>query len=416
MRVMVIGGGIVGLCCALELERGGADVTLVERDRCGQATSRGNAGWLMPATTLPVGSPGIVAQAAKWLIQPDSPARLRPRRDTEFLRWCWQFLRYASGARYEHAVTAMLEFNRSIIPLYDALHETPGIDFEMHDDGLLLVALTREGLDRYRAQFADLTRRGYPEFADAEELDGTALRELEPALSKRVLGGMRLRASRQVRPETVSRGLYRYLKSLDVPILEDCAVRRLQRDSNGWCIETGTGPLHADGVVVAAGLWSKALLEPLGRRLPLQGARGCSITAAGEGTRPRRSIKMIEAQVALNPFSGAVRVSGTWDLAGNEAHFEQKRMDGVIRAASAYLKDWRPVNPDFQWAGLRPSTPDSLPLIGEVPGLDGLYLATGHGMFGVTYGPATGAAIRSIVLEKKVPHAVEPFQPARWLM
>src|SRR5699024_4624560 len=155
--------------------------------------------------------------------------------------------------------------------------------------------------------------------------------------------------SRQVRPESVSRGIYRYLREQGLAIHENCPVRRLQPDGHGWHIETAAGNFHADRVVVAAGLWSKALMANLGVRLPLQGARGCSITAIGEGMRPRHSIKMIEAQVALNPFTDAVRISGTWDLAGNSAVFDQKRLDGVIRAASAYLKDWRPVNPEFQW-------------------------------------------------------------------
>lgn len=415
MQVTVIGGGIVGLSCALELHRGGAEVTLVERYDCGRATSRGNAGWIIPATTLPTGTPGITMQALRWLSRPSSPARLRPRPDPALIRWCWHFWQHASGTRYEHALKAMLELSRHTVESYDAL-EALGIDFDMRDNGVLIAARTQAALDGFHKLFEDLERRDYPEFVASEDLSADAAQRLEPAINPNIAGGILLKHQRQVRPETVCNGVYRYLAGAGVDVRENTNVNALSRDTQqGWRVGTDAGELHADAIVIAAGLWSNALVEPLGFKFPLQGARGCSITARGSGTRPTHSIKMAERQIALNPFQDGVRLSGTWDLVGNNASLDRTRLRQVIDGASDYLADWQPDNVEFEWAGLRPSTPDSLPIIGPVPNHDGLFMATGHGMFGMTYGPLTGTAIKDMVLSGTTAAEFVPFNVERWL-
>lgn len=411
MHVTVIGGGIVGLSCALELHRGGADVTLLERHECGRATSRGNAGWIIPATTLPTGTPGITLQALRWLSR---PARLRPRPDPALIRWCWQFWRHASGTRYEHVLKAMLDLSRHTVASYDALARL-GIDFDMRDNGVLIAAREQAALDGFHTLFEDLARRGYREFVDRDDLSAVAAQHVEPAVNPNIAGGILLKHQRQVRPETVCDGIYRYLVDAGVNILENTSATALNRDSKrGWRITTNTEELHADTVVIAAGLWSNALVEPLGFTFPLQGARGCSITARGSGVRPTHSIKMAERQIALNPFRDGVRLSGTWDLVGNDASLNRARLRQVIDGASGYLADWQPDDVEFEWAGLRPSTPDSLPIVGPVRSHDGLFMATGHGMFGMTYGPVTGTAIRDMIMANRIAPEFEPFNVARW--
>lgn len=131
MRVVVVGGGVVGLCCAYELARAGADVTVVERDRCGGATSLGNAGWVVPSISIPMPAPGITAQALKMLFKPDGSLRLRPRLDPDFLRWCWRFWRDSSRERHEAGLKALMSLNQQTIQLYKDLRAS-GVEFEIH--------------------------------------------------------------------------------------------------------------------------------------------------------------------------------------------------------------------------------------------------------------------------------------------
>jgi len=137
------------------------------------------------------------------------------------------------------------------------------------------------------------------------------------------------------------------------------------------------------------------------------------VTAVGWGTPPEHPLKLTEAQVVVAPFEDGVRVSGTFDLSGVNPSQSRRRTKAVIRAAAPYLRDWRPERPRLEWVGLRPATPDSLPLIGSVPGFDGLYLATGHGMLGMTHAPATAKALVPLILEDVLASELEPFRVDR---
>jgi D-amino-acid dehydrogenase len=246
-------------------------------------------------------------------------------------------------------------------------------------------------------------------------LEGERLRALEPALSERVRGGFYAPAERHVRPETLMRGLAEALGRAGVETVEGAAVERIERRNGGWRVRTDGRDLLAERVVVCAGVWSRSLLERLGVRLALEAAKGYSVTAAADGLRPRHPLYLLEAKLGCSPFEGAVRLAGTLELAGLELSLNRRRLEAITRAAASYLRDWTPAGPKLEWAGLRPLAPDGLPYIGRVPGAPGVYAATGHGMLGVTLGPATGEALVPLVLEDVVPPELEPFSLDRQL-
>jgi D-amino-acid dehydrogenase len=182
-------------------------------------------------------------------------------------------------------------------------------------------------------------------------------------------------------------------------------------------LETTSGPVAAHRLVVAAGLPTAPLLRRLGVRVPLVGARGYSVTLAGRGTPPRHALYLAEAKLGLSPFDGVVRVAGVFELGARNEEVSPAVGERLLAAARPYLGGWQP-DPDGPveaWAGLRPATPDGLPLIGALPGLDGIYLATGHGMLGVTLAPATANLLAPLVLEGRAAPELAPFDPARKL-
>jgi D-amino-acid dehydrogenase len=412
LRVVVVGGGVVGLCCAYELMRSGAEVTVVERDHCGRAASLGNAGWVVPSLSAPMPAPGITTQALKMIFNSDGPLRLRPRLDPDFLRWCWRFWRNSTQEHYEAGLKALLRLNEQTIQLYKDLR-TSGVEFEMHESGLLIATLSEETLEEYAELLEAVKAAGYS--GKVELLRKEPLLEVEPALSDAVVGAVYAKDDLHVRPDTLVSGLAGHLISKDVRVLEDTEVYGLEPAGKGeWLVTTSREKLAAERVVVAAGMWSSELLAKLGVRIPLEAGKGYSVTARGRGTKPRHAMKLAEPNVACSPFEEAVRISGIFELGGRDLFVNRRLLKGVLRSASLFLRDWVMEEPRFEWAGLRPSTPDDLPLIGTVPGFENLYVATGHGMLGVTLAPATAATMVPLVLENKLPSVLEPFRVDRF--
>ena len=415
-RVVVVGAGVVGLACAWELRRRGADVVVLERARVGAGVSQGNTGWVSPSLTYPLPAPGMVREGLRQLFTGGDAFVLRPSLDPAFVRWLWSFRRNCSSARFDAGIRALLALNRRTLELFDAYRDA-GVAFEMHTAGLVVAARTPGGLDLYRRTFQRLRELGY-EGGSIDELTGRALAALEPALDQAgVVAGLHARVDRFVRPEQLTAGLATRLRDDDVEIHEGCELRTLARRAVGWALETTSGPMTARRLVVAAGLPTAPLLRRLGVRIPLMGARGYSVTLAGRGTPPRHALYLAEAKLGLSPFDGGVRVAGVFELGASNHVIPPAVGERLLAAARPYLAGWHP-DPDGPvdaWAGLRPATPDGLPLIGALPGLDGIYLATGHGMLGVTLAPATANLLAPLVLEDRAAPELTPFDPARRL-
>src|SRR5262249_39968575 len=149
VKVVVVGAGVVGLCCARELARRGAEVTLIERDTCGEAASSGNGGWIVPALSPPLPAPGGFGKARRWMFVPDSPFFIRPRPSPSLLSWCWNFWRAGSAHRWRAGTAALLRLNARTLELYDQLRDS-GVAFEMHEAGLVFAARTASGLESLR--------------------------------------------------------------------------------------------------------------------------------------------------------------------------------------------------------------------------------------------------------------------------
>jgi D-amino-acid dehydrogenase len=412
-RVVVVGGGVVGLACAWELRRGGASVVVLERGAVGGGVSQGNTGWVCPSFTYPLPAPGMVREGLRQLVTGGDAFVLRPRLDPAFVRWLWSFRRNCSQTRFDRGVRALLALNERTLALFDAYREA-GVSFEMHSAGLVLAARTHDGLDFYRTIFERLRQLGYEGAID--ELDAAALASLEPALDPtRLVGGLHATVDRFVRPEQLTAGLAASLRADGVEIREGCALTRIARQNGAFALETSDGREPADRVVVSAGLSTTPLLRRLGARVPLVGARGYSVTIAGRGTPPRHALYLAEAKLGLSPFVGGVRIAGVFELGARDAEAPRDAGARLLAAARPYLTGWRPeADACVQaWAGLRPSTPDGLPLIGALPGLDGVYVASGHGMLGVTLAPATAALLAPLVLEDRAAPELAPFDPGR---
>ncbi len=412
MRVIVIGAGVVGLACAYELRRQGAEVLVLDRGPVGEGASRGNTGWVCPSFTYPLPAPGVVRDGLRSLVHGGGPLAIAPSPDPTFVRWLLGFRKNATQARWERGAKAFVALNRRTLELFDA-YAADGVEFEMHQSGLLLVATTSSGLAPYRDLFRSLRGLGFEGLT--REVDTAAAVAMEPALSAdRIVGAVHAEIDRYVRPESLTGGLAAWLRANGVEVREGADVEGIAQNGRVR-VGTAAGPEEADRVVVAAGAGSPPLLKLLGVTMPLVGARGYSLTTADSSTRPRHALYLAEAKVGISSYADCVRVAGVFELGRRRDALDRKRFDAMLASVEPYFDAWRPAGerPLLEWAGLRPMTADGLPLVGRAPAMDRVFLATGHGMLGVTLAPATAAALVPLVLEGREAPELAPFRPDR---
>jgi len=389
LRVVVAGGGVIGLWCARDLLRAGADVTVLDRPDAGVSTPA-SAGWVVPALSAPLSGPGVVRHSVQSLLRREAAFSIRPRLSPTLVSWLWGFVRSGTETRHREGLRAILELAGDAAQEYEALLGS-GVGFEIHRRGLVLVARTASGLREAQVLLDNAAAAGYG--GKYEVLDRHELSSLEPALHPGVHGGVHARDEVHVRPEHLLTALRADVESMGGTVRRDLSVAGIVPDGGRrWAVVTEQRSLPADRVVIAAGIWSRTLLEGLGVTIPLLPAAGYSVTGHVD-TPPEHAMKLMEPNVAVSPFDGGVRLAGRFALGRPPSSAARRETHRVLSAAAPYLRSGQPSVDRVEQVGLRPVTPDSLPVIGPVPGKDGVLVATGHGMLGLTLAPGTAAEI-----------------------
>jgi D-amino-acid dehydrogenase len=416
MQAVIVGGGVVGLSTAYYLQRGGADVTVLTAGEPGEGASAVNAGWVTPALSAPVPAPGILSGSLRWMLSPASPFYARPRLNPGFLRWLLEFRAHCNARDHAAGIDALAELNRTTMALYDGLR-SDGLRFDEQRAGLVMAYRTQREADHEIEASAWLARFGYGEPVAGRPQD------LEPALVDEIGGAFLLPAERHVDPASLTGALAACIRDRGGRVLAGERVIRIEPARSGRgglegaraAVAVGTSdrwPGHA--VVAAAGAWTPALLRGVGTRIPIIAGKGYALDFAPPPLALKRPVYLHDYRVAASPYSDHVRLSGTMELTGLDTSISLRRTRAIAAAAGRFLRGW-PANaaPVRVSAGLRPLTPDGLPVIGALPGAPGVWLASGHSMLGVTLGPATGAALAAAMTGER-PGVLRPFDPGRF--
>ncbi len=409
--VIVVGAGVIGLCCAYELRKRGLEVLVLDRGRPGCGASHANGGWICPSYSDPLPAPGLISSSLRGLLRPENPLYIRPRPSAEFLRWLWAFRRACNDRSYASGLRALARLNERTLSLYDEML-SDGVAVEMHEEGLLFLFISEAGLEEASANIARLTTLGR---LPAGVLSRDDIRAEGLQVSDRVVGGLLTRPDRHVRPESLIDGLVKRLGELRVPVRAGVRVTGFERQGRRVsAIKSAQGSMVASHVVLAAGIWTAPLAAMLGMELPLQAGKGYSVTMAGTGPRTSRPLNLYEAHMGISPYEGAWRVLGTMELSGMNTYLNPRRLVALKEAPRPYFRTWEVSRIQEEWTGMRPLTPDGLPIIGPAPTAENVAIATGHAMLGVTLAASTGRAVADLVARRPEADLLEPFRADRF--
>ena len=411
-RVIVVGGGLVGLSCAYYLACEGARVVLLERDRLGAGASFGNAG-TVAAGHPPLNAPGRVRKALGQMLDARSPLYIQPRWDPGLWRWLLEFARSCTREHVEASMRVLGPLGHDALALFDRLIEEEAIGCEYRRDGYYDVCTTFQGLREARHEAAIIRDQGYrPEVLDSHELH-----RREPVFGHAVRGGVFYPEARTLHPLRFLEGLAAAARARGTEIREGVdVVAVLQSGGRAGGVGLRSGDVeHADAVVLATGPYSLELAGRLGARLPVQPGKGYHrdvLMRPGGAPRLRIACVLHESSVFCTPMDRIVRFAGTMEFSGMNHVLHQARLEQLTHAARHGLPDLGHVKPVSEWCGLRPMAADGLPIVGRIPGVDGAWVATGHGMLGLTLGPVTGSLIARDLLQAEP--IVPELSPARF--
>jgi D-amino-acid dehydrogenase len=392
LDVLVVGAGVVGICSAWYLRQAGFDVTVVDRGAVCSGASHGNAGLLCPSHSVPLAEPAALAHGLRWMVRADSPFYIKPRLDTDLWRWLWRFWRAATAERVERAIPLLRDLHLASRDLYAAF-DADGLEFGYGHRGRLLVCESAPGLAAAIDEGQHMAAAGLP----AEELDAEGVSRRLGGIDVTCAGGLFYPQDAHLDPARLVHALAARCRDAGVDILEQAEVLRLETTGRRVrSVETTRGTLRPRHVVIAAGSWSPELGDALGVRLPIQPAKGYSVEIDAPQSTPSLPFMLTEAKVAVTPFDdGRVRFAGTLELAGHDLSINRRRVDALIASVPRYLPGWDPATFRVRevWRGLRPCTPDGLPLLGRPRAWENVILATGHAMVGISLGAVTGQLV-----------------------
>jgi D-amino-acid dehydrogenase len=412
MKILVLGGGVVGLASAYFLARDGHEVALIERNSgVGLETSYANGGQLSYSYVAPLASPGVLPKIPPWLLRRDAPLRFRPALDWQQWRWCLAFI--AACTRKQADLTtrrllALAYYSRALMHRFVA--EEPAA-FDYVRNGKLVVHSSAESfaaaeqLVEYQASLG----------SDQQALDADACVALEPALRAmrpRIAGGIYTPSEDAGDCYEFCLSLERLLRARGVVFHLGVEIRRLLAWRHRLIgVETSAGVIEADRYVLALGAASPFLVRRLGIQLPIYPLKGYSLTLAirpGD-VAPRVSVTDYQKKIVYARLGDELRVAGMADLAGHRAEIDEARIEILldeVRAAFPNASDFSRLKP---WCGLRPATPKGTPILGRTP-YPNLLLNCGQGALGFTLALACGRVIGDLVLERSPEVSLEGFE------
>lgn len=413
-HVLVIGGGVIGLCSAYYCLQRGHRVTVVERNAIERdGCSFGNAGMIVPSHFVPLAAPGMVGLGLKWMWNPESPFYIQPRCSWDLLSWGYHFWKACTKQRVDRAAPLLRDLHFASRACYEQLANESSNEFGLVRRGLLMLCQTEQGLEEEAHAAEKALQLGIP----AKILDAAATAALDPGATMNVRGAVHYSQDAHLIPQRFIHVLQQRLVELGCQFRWGSEVNDFaHQNGHITAVKTTSGDMEADEIVLASGMWSTGVAQTLRLNLPMQAGKGYSLTIPKPRQLPELCSILTEARVAVTPMGGSLRFGGTMEMSGLNESIRPTRVRGIVKAAVRYFPEFRVE--DFEgitpWRGLRPCSPDGLPYLGRTSRFDNLIIATGHAMMGISLGPVTGQIVSSLVSHEGVEFDMPLLEPDRY--
>ncbi|MAG36412.1 MAG: FAD-dependent oxidoreductase [Dehalococcoidia bacterium] len=409
--IVVIGGGVVGVCAAYYLSAQGHQVTLLEKHDICAGSSYGNGGLVAVEHALPVAARGRLSQVLQWLLDATSPFYIKPRFDLELLRWLWEFRAAGSGSDMLRRGTTLLALGQASIKLFEELDAREDIAFDYEHRGRLYLFRSPAGQEQSLEDAQLLQQFG----VEPQILDIAGVRKLEPTVLPSVIGGVYYSGYAHLMPDRFVREVARLAQTQGTHLQTHTEVLGFERVGPRIAsVVTTRGNFQPDQVVLAAGAWSPIVARDLRLRLPVQAAKGYGLMFNRPAVCPQRPLLLEESMVSVAPLGDTLRLSSTLELAGLDLTIDRRRVAATRGALGSYLAGMEDLELLEIWSGLRPLTSDTLPIIGRSEAFENLIVATGHGMLGLTHAPITGKLVAQLVGGETPALDLTPFRVERF--
>lgn len=410
-KIVIIGGGIIGLSTAYYLRKEGYEVTVVDKSDFTKGASYVNAGYITPSHIISLAAPGMITKGLKWMLNPASPFYVKPRLDSDFLKWGLAFKRSATHKKVERSMKIIKDINVFSRELYQEMKDSGDFKFHYDHKGLLMAYQSEKaGEEEWK-----VGQKGIELGLKVENLSKEEVQKMQPEANLDVKGAVFYHSDGHMTPHEFMKDMLSYLKKNGVDILANEEVKDLEFSNKTISkVITNKREILADEFVMATGSWTPLLSKKLGLKLLVQAGKGYRINIPRETGITLPTI-LIEAKVAVTPMNGFTRLAGTMEIGGINHNINPVRVNAIADAGAKYFKGLKVTEEEKADAqcGLRPVSPDGLPFIGKSDLCNNLTIATGHAMMGWSMGPATGKLVTEIISNTKASLDLSPYKVDR---
>ncbi|MFE7229187.1 NAD(P)/FAD-dependent oxidoreductase [Streptomyces sp. NPDC057596] len=408
-RVAVVGAGMVGLSTAWFLQERGVGVTVYDREGVAAGSSWGNAGWLTPGLATPLPEPAVLTYGVRAVLSPSSPVYVPPSANPRLLRFLAGFARNSTASQWLRSMRALVPINSLALPSFDTLAEG-GVGART-PEAKSFIAAYRTAAER-KVLLEELEQiHSAGQTMEFDVLDGNEARGVEPSLSDEIGAAIRLHGQRYIDPGHYVHALADAVRARGGVIHEGTEVTEVRDETAGVTVVGGGDGERFDAVVLATGAWLGRLARKFGVRSLVQAGRGYSFSVPVEHV-PSGPVYFPAQRVACTPLGDRLRVAGMMEFRKPEAPLDARRVHAIAEAARPLLRGADLDARQDEWVGSRPCTTDGLPLIGATRS-PRVFAAGGHGMWGITLGPATGRLLAETIVTGERPAQLAPFDPLR---
>jgi len=410
--VLIIGGGPVGLSCAYYLLKSGRQVILLDAKEIGRGSGSGNAGHIVPSHIIPLAAPGVVTSALKWMLDPShSPFGMKVSLNPNYLSWLLKFVLACSESNVQKNLKPLNDLGQLSAKNFAQIIAEEKLDCSYQEKGLLFLYKTEKAFHDGQHEGEFMQKHGIP----VSVYDRVKVHAVEPAALDDVIGGVHFTGDAHLNPAVFLNLLKERVRVMGAELLENTSVIGFET-ANGKIakVKTSAGDFEAEQVVLAAGALSPSVAKDLKLNIPIQPARGYSMTMSATKTMPSHALILGERRIAVSPVDGLLRFTGRLEVGNYSMEPNPVWIQRIENSAREYLHLDEKLDVKETWAGLRPTTPDGVPIIGKSPNHDNLFLATGHAMLGLSLGLGTGQVVAELLNGQEPTVSLSPMRLERF--